>query len=147
VSEVDASRIVDPPPAAPATAAGEARRSRLSRLLRWLGAALWIVDAGSLSLLLGGLGAPWWLAIPLGVGVGGATTYQAQWRFLLSRAAFERGRSLARHAWMAAFVLVVNIWGGYLVVIGLFYVYLLVRVITAALVLRAWGARRLSRAT
>lgn len=104
-----------------------------------LGATLLFVDVGSLSLLLAKLGIEWWLAIALGAGVGGLTTYGAQWRYLLSRRAYRRSSRPGRYVAIASFVLAANLGGGTLVAMGMFYRYLGVRVATAGLVLLAWG--------
>ena len=100
------------------------------------------VDVASLSLLAWNLGFAWYTAVALGAGVGGITTYGAQWRYLLSNPAYERSDRPLRYVVVAAAVLAANIGGFWLVARRLFYSYLGVRLVTAIMVLVAWGRDR-----
>jgi hypothetical protein len=104
-----------------------------------------LLDVGSLSLLLWKLGAAWYAAVAIGAGVGGLTTYEAQWRWLLSRRAYRRSARAGRYVAVALFVLVANAGGAWLVAGGRFYGYLFVRVATAVLVGVAWWQDRWAR--
>jgi hypothetical protein len=121
---------------------GENRQSRFERIsgrtTRALGVLLLLLDVGSLSLLLGKLGLVWWGAIAAGAGVGGITTYESQWRFLLSKRAYRRVAHPLRFVLVALVVLVFNAAGFWLVAQGLFFTYLFTRLVTAAMVAAAW---------
>lgn len=116
----------------------ERARREAGTFLRGLGLALLLVDAGSLALLLFRLGIAWWVALALGFGVGGATSYGMQWRFLLSRRAYRRTSNPLRYAGMLCIVLAVNLGGFYLIAERLFFAYLAVRLGTAVIVAIVW---------
>jgi len=118
---------------------------RLGRSLQILGTLLLVLDVGSLAILFGRLGLSWYAALGLAASVGGMTSYRAQFRALLSRRAYERRGSAKRYLAVAIVVLALNAGGFYLVATGWPLTYLLTRVLTAAMVLRAWGQGLLTR--
>ncbi|GIW71339.1 MAG: hypothetical protein KatS3mg102_0881 [Planctomycetota bacterium] len=137
VSEPQAPGVLRPAagPSAPR------RPPRLFRIVRAIAVALLALDVGSLWLLLWRLGVPAGWALGLAFAVGGLTSYQAQFRHLLSAREFRHHRSPGRHVAMAVVVLLLNSLGLWLVAKGLFGGYLAQRLLTALLVVWAWGRR------
>lgn len=102
---------------------------------------LMMLDIGAIAMLLYRWSVPLTWAIPIAVGVGGATSYRAQFKNLLSPREFRHHRSPFRHLLMAIFILCVN-GGSFWAVAHLWLEgYLLIRLLTALVVVWAWGRR------
>lgn len=130
----------DPPAAAPAELA---EPGPVRRVVRAVGIGLLVLDYASLSFLLWSLDMDWRVAVPLGVAVGLFTTYELQWRYLLSPAAYRAAGSKSRFVAAAAAVVAVNVGASSLLVLQLWYTYLAVRILAAVIGATAWTRWRM----
>ncbi len=119
--------------------------STLRAAVRAIGIALVVLDFGSLGFLLWTLAIPWFLAIPLGTLIGWFTAYELQWHFLISPRAYRAAGSKGRFIAAAAVIVVVNLCGGYLLLMRLWYTYLTVRIVAALIGAYAWTRWQVKR--
>lgn len=134
-----ATQVEGPPPA-------EAAPGALRRAVAGVSLLLVALDIGSTSYLLWTLELPWTAIAPLAFAISALTAYELQWRFLLSPGAYRRAGSKARFLGAAAVIVAVNLGASTFLLLGMFYTYLAVRVVAAAIGLYAWTRWNVARA-